>query len=75
MTLLRRKHPRFRLGPEAYSELRQAVLSRDQWRCQICGAMAGLEVHHQIPRGRLGADNEQNLITLCHVCHRKRHHA
>jgi 5-methylcytosine-specific restriction endonuclease McrA len=62
MTLLRPKHPRFRLDADAYRKLQQAVLDRDQWRCQVCGAMAGLEVHHQTPRGRLGADNERNLI-------------
>ena len=75
MTLCLPEHPRLRLDPEAYRKLRQVVLERDRWRCQACGAMAGLEVHHQIPRGQLGADNEQNLITLCHVCHRKRHRA
>jgi 5-methylcytosine-specific restriction endonuclease McrA len=73
MTLLRAKHPRLRLDPEAYRKLRQVVLERDRWHCQNCGAMTGLEVHHLEPRGRLGDDNEQNLITLCWNCHHKIH--
>jgi 5-methylcytosine-specific restriction endonuclease McrA len=75
MTLLRPKHITVRLDSEAYRKLHRSILERDQWRCQVCGAMAGLEVHHQVPRGQLGADDAQNLITLCHVCHRKCHHA
>jgi 5-methylcytosine-specific restriction endonuclease McrA len=35
--------------------------------------MGGLEVHHIKPRGRLGHDVMDNLITLCVGCHSKRH--
>ncbi len=67
------KYPRFRLDPESYRLLRQAVLQRDRWRCQSCGSVEGLEVHHIISRGQLGDDVEDNLITLCWSCHRKTH--
>lgn len=46
------------------------VLERDGWRCQACGSMQKLEVHHLQFRSRLGADDEMNLITLCGDCHR-----
>ena len=69
MTQLRPKQPRFRLDPEAYRKLHRSILERDRWHCQVCGAMATLEVHHLESRGRLGDDSEQNLITLCHSCH------
>ena len=55
--------PRFRQDPVAYENLRQRVLRRDGWRCQSCGAMANLEVHHQQFRSLSGDDSEQNLIT------------
>lgn len=67
------KRPRLRLNAESYSLLRQRVLQRDDWRCQRCGAMSELEVHHQQSRGYLGDDSESNLITLCHRCHAKLH--
>jgi 5-methylcytosine-specific restriction endonuclease McrA len=35
--------------------------------------MEGLEVHHMNPRGRLGDDVMDNLITLCFGCHSKCH--
>jgi len=67
------KRPRLRLDPESYRLLRKAVLERDQWRCQYCGAMVGLEVHHMVTRGKLGDDAAENLITLCCDCHRDVH--
>jgi ATP-dependent DNA helicase RecQ len=70
---LRQKQPRLKLSPEEYTKLRIQVLQRDGWRCQECGAMEGLEVHHVNPRGRLGDDVMDNLITLCVGCHGKRH--
>ena len=38
-------------------------------RCQSCGALANLEVHHRELRSQSGDDAEQNLITLCTRCH------
>jgi len=63
-----------RLEPLSYRELHGQVLERDGWRCQHCGKMQGLEVHHIQPRGRSGEDKEENLITLCTLCHRHLHH-
>jgi 5-methylcytosine-specific restriction endonuclease McrA len=63
------KRLRIRLAPELYESLRQRVLRRDGWRCQSCGAMSHLEVHHREFRSQSGDDAEQNLITLCTACH------
>ena len=70
-SILRRS--RLRLDPDSYRRLCQQVLQRDGWRCQHCGRSTNLQVHHIRPRGRLGNDTEQNLITLCASCHRERH--
>lgn len=69
----RPKIPPLRLDPDAYDELRKQVLRRDSWRCQCCGAMSNLEVHHIQFRSHAGADNESNLLTLCSVCHSEMH--
>jgi len=69
MNGIRPKNRRLRLDPVAYENLRQQVLRRDGWRCQSCGALMNLEVHHQEFRSCSGADSEQNLITLCSDCH------
>jgi hypothetical protein len=45
-------NPRFRLDPAAYAALHRLVLERDGWRCQACGTMQNLQVHHQQPRSR-----------------------
>ena len=68
------KRPRLRLDPGLYEELRQQVLRRDSWRCQTCGTMANLEVHHKQSRSQAGDDSEENLITLCTPCHTSLHY-
>jgi 5-methylcytosine-specific restriction endonuclease McrA len=70
---LRQKHPRIKLSPNAYQALRNQVLERDGWRCQECGSLSNLQVHHLNPRSGLGSDTVTNLITLCAPCHGKRH--
>ena len=67
------KPTRLRLDPVSYESLRQQILRRDSWRCQLCGTMANLEVHHEQFRSHSGDDSEENLISLCASCHEEMH--
>jgi 5-methylcytosine-specific restriction endonuclease McrA len=67
--MIRPKAVPLRLDPLPYESLRQQILRRDGWRCQSCGTMSNLEVHHMEFRSHSGADSEENLITLCAACH------
>jgi 5-methylcytosine-specific restriction endonuclease McrA len=67
------KTTRVKLSQVDYRELHQQVLRRDGWRCQVCGSMQNLEVHHLRFRSHGGDDSEQNLITLCAQCHSEAH--
>lgn len=64
------------------------ILYRDNFTCQDCGEFhayknkhgvfipiddGNLEVHHIIFVSDGGGDEQQNLVTLCKTCHRKRH--
>jgi len=69
MNSLLPKRRSVRLARDSYAQLLNQVLRRDGWRCQACGAMFNLEVHHQQFRSRCGDDVEHNLITLCVACH------
>ena len=73
MTSIGPKAARLRLDPVSYESLRQDVLRRDGWRCQSCGTMSNLEVHHKQFRSHSGHDLEENLITLCVCCHEEMH--
>jgi 5-methylcytosine-specific restriction endonuclease McrA len=73
MSGVRPKRARLRLDSGQYDTLRKQVLRRDGWRCQSCGTMSNLEVHHQEFRSHSGDDSEQNLITLCAECHARIH--
>ena len=67
------KTPRLRLDVNSYRELHRQVLERDRWRCQTCGSVQQLQVHHLKFRSHSGGDAEQNLITLCAECHARMH--
>ncbi len=71
--MIRSKSASLRLDPLSYEDLCQQILRRDGWRCQSCGTMSNLEVHHRQFRSHSGADSEENLITLCTVCHAQVH--
>jgi len=65
--------PPLRLDCKPYTERHQAILQRDSWRCQACGAMSHVEVHHQQFRSHSCQDTKENQITLCHSCHSRTH--
>ena len=73
MKSLRPESETLRLDPISYENLRQQVLRRDAWKCQSCGTMSNLEVHHRQFRSLSGEDSELNLITLCATCHANAH--
>ena len=73
MKRIRPKRPRLRLSPEPYDQLRKQVLSREGWRCQVCGSRQNLQIHHKQLRSQQGDDDDSNLITLCAGCHEGQH--
>jgi 5-methylcytosine-specific restriction endonuclease McrA len=73
MNAIRPKVARLRLDPISCENLRQEVLRRDGWRCQSCGTMSNLEIHHKEFRSHAGDDSEENLITVCAACHTTLH--
>ena len=46
---------------------------RDYYTCQICGSTENVEGHHVVDYSFGGASDPDNIITLCHDCHRKVH--
>jgi 5-methylcytosine-specific restriction endonuclease McrA len=66
---------RIKMPREAYEDLRLQVLARDKWRCQNCGSLRNLHLHHKTFRSQSGDDSELNLITLCGSCHSNEHNS
>ena len=73
LRMIRPKTACVRLDPLSYESLHQQIVRRDGWRCQSCGTMSNLEVHHREFRSHSGSDSEENLITLCTACHARVH--
>ena len=52
---------------------RKAVLARDGWTCQYCGAeRPALTVDHVIPRSRGGESVWENIVASCAPCNRRK---
>ena len=68
-----KKVRRIKVGKQAYRRLLTRVMERDGWRCQKCGSLKDLQVHHQKYRSRQGNDSLANLVTLCAYCHMEEH--
>ena len=57
-----------------FYNVKAAVLSRDNYTCQICGEKdSKLEVHHIQFRSKGGSNMMDNLVTLCRDCHKQIH--
>lgn len=59
-----------------FENTKAMVLNRDGYKCQYCKGKhkdSKLEVHHIIYRSQGGSDEAENLITLCHICHKALH--
>jgi 5-methylcytosine-specific restriction endonuclease McrA len=54
-----------------WRQRRQAILIRDVV-CRACGSSVNLQVHH-LSYERLGAERDEDLVTLCRDCHRRTH--
>jgi 5-methylcytosine-specific restriction endonuclease McrA len=55
--------------PENWSQVRQEVLARDEYKCGNCGSTKNLDVHHIVPLSCGGSNELGNLKTLCRHCH------
>ena len=65
-----------RLNHRRWAAVRQAALSRDNYRCQSCGRVVTVtaEVHHRIALEDGGEPYAlANVVTLCADCHYREH--
>ena len=56
-----------------YENVKAYVRARDGLRCRSCGSRDHLEVHHIMQRKNGGSNSPDNLVTLCHECHKAWH--
>ena len=71
------KHWGYQRGANyGFENTKAMVLDRDDYKCHICKTKkknVKLEVHHIVFRSNGGSNDADNLITLCHDCHKKLH--
>lgn len=62
-----------RVSRSVSKRLRSRVLFRDHYTCQVCGLLdrsgIALEADHIVRLADGGEHSEQNMQTLCKVCH------
>lgn len=60
------------LKTDHWDRVRKAELRAAEYRCRLCYAESGLEVHHRHYE-RLGEERPADVLALCGTCH-SRHH-
>lgn len=57
----------------AHYDAQKRGKERDLYTCQICGSTDQVEGHHIINYQFGGAADANNIVTLCHRCHKQVH--
>jgi 5-methylcytosine-specific restriction endonuclease McrA len=60
------------LDSDVWRNIRWEALARDHGRCRDCGIEA-TEVHHVAYPKVPGGEDLDDLLSLCHACHQRRH--
>ena len=67
--------PSKRITGRPLMRIRDRVLMRDCYTCQVCGRVdpgPGLEVDHIVPLHLGGKEDDNNRMTLCVSCHKEK---
>jgi len=64
---------RQKIDGKEYYMFALTVFEQANWRCQTCGKLAPLQVHHNKKRSQGGKHTLGNCIALCPKCHEKEH--
>jgi len=55
-------------------ETRERLFKRDNYTCHYCGKRGGiLEIDHKLPLSKGGNNEDDNLVTACRNCNRRKH--
>lgn len=60
------------LASDEWKTKRNARLELDDHTCLMCGSTKRLHIHHATYE-RIGNESLNDLLTVCHVCHKKLH--
>lgn len=52
-----------------WEDTRERVLERDFYLCQVCLTRTASEVDHVVPKEAGGSDVDDNLQSICSICH------
>ena len=57
----------------AHTRAQKAGKARDLFTCQACGSKKDVEGHHILDHQFFGAATVDNIVSLCHSCHKEVH--
>lgn len=63
------------LSSSYWGRVRSAIFARSEGKCEQCGSIENLQVHHKAYPGRFTElQNLHLLVLLCDQCHESQHH-
>lgn len=68
---LAQKIPKVILSKQEYYWQALEIFESQEWRCDKCGRIKPLQLHHKTKRSHGRDDSKENLCGLCSDCHRK----
>ena len=57
----------------AHTRVQKEGKVRDNYTCQVCGSQKDVEGHHIVDHQFLGTATIDNIVSLCHACHKEVH--
>lgn len=57
----------------AHIAAQRAGRARDHETCQVCGSKEKVQGHHIFDHQYSGAPSADNIVALCHTCHKNVH--
>ena len=58
---------------QAQKDLKRELITKRGEKCEICGSVEHIELHHINPISEGGANSRSNSMLVCSKCHQKLH--
>ena len=66
------KYQKF-ISSEKWNIIKHIIVRKRGYKCELCGHIRNIQLHHKNYDHKLGYEREEDLILLCDRCHKVSH--